>query len=165
MSPLERDLKVGRPNTFDREKPVLIVTVGLPRSGKSTWAREQQVPIVNPDAVRLAIHGKPFLADAEPWVWICVKTMIKSLFIAGHFAVILDATNTTRKRRLDWMNPFAWRVALKLFDTGPEECTRRAIETARGDLVTIIERMHNQWEPILPDEGFMLDDLIPEQPK
>jgi predicted kinase len=163
MLPLERDLKVGRPDAIDREKPVLIVLVGLPRSGKSTWAREQGLPIVNPDSVRLAMHGKPFLADAEPWVWACVKTMIKSLFISGHFAVILDATNTTRKRRADWQNPFGWRVAFKVFDTDKEECSRRAIATAREDLLRVIERMSEQWELVVPDEGFMLDALIPEK--
>ena len=35
----------------------LIVMVGLPRSGKTTWARKQGYPIVNPDSIRLAFHG------------------------------------------------------------------------------------------------------------
>ncbi len=30
----------------------LILTVGLPRSGKTTWALEQGWPIVNPDSIR-----------------------------------------------------------------------------------------------------------------
>ena len=38
----------------------IIVTVGLPRSGKTTWAREQGYPIVNPDSIRLSLHGKRF---------------------------------------------------------------------------------------------------------
>jgi len=36
---------------------ILILTVGLPRSGKSTWAAKKGFPIVSPDAIRLAMHG------------------------------------------------------------------------------------------------------------
>jgi predicted kinase len=165
MHRLDRDLRVGRPDTIDREKPVLIVLAGLPRSGKSTWAREQGLPIVNPDSVRLAMHGKPFLAEAEPWVWACVKTMVKALFISGHFAVIVDATNITQKRRSDWANPAIWRLAFKVFDTSAKECSRRAIETAREDLLKVIEKMAGQWEPLESYEGFRLDDLVPIESK
>src|SRR5690554_6874569 len=37
----------------ERHKHILICTVGLPRSGKTTWARKQSYPIVNPDSIRL----------------------------------------------------------------------------------------------------------------
>ncbi|KKK82651.1 hypothetical protein LCGC14_2801230, partial [marine sediment metagenome] len=46
----------------------LILTVGLPRSGKSTWARKQGHPIVNPDSIRLALYGEPFIEEAEPMI-------------------------------------------------------------------------------------------------
>ena len=34
-------------------KKKLIMTIGLPRSGKSTWARTQACPIVNQDSIKL----------------------------------------------------------------------------------------------------------------
>ena len=39
------------------------------RSGKTTWARQQGVPIVNRDAIRLALHGQRFEPRAESVVW------------------------------------------------------------------------------------------------
>ena len=39
------------------------------RSGKTTWARQQGVPIVNPDAIRPALHGQRFEPRAESVVW------------------------------------------------------------------------------------------------
>lgn len=54
-------------------KPTLVLMVGLPRSGKSTIARSGRVPIVSPDAIRLALHGQPFIASAEPTVWATAK--------------------------------------------------------------------------------------------
>lgn len=134
------------------------MTVGLPRSGKTTWAREQGLPIVNPDSIRLAIHGQPFIAQAEPFVWATAKAMVRALFLAGHDAVILDATNTTAKRRDDWISR-SWRREFVIFGQ-PEEvreiCRTRcqAIEDAqrREGLLGAIERMAEQWEGITSGE-------------
>ncbi len=125
----------------------LIVTVGLPRSGKSTWAKTQGYPIVNPDAIRLALHEKTFLARAEPWVWAMAYTMVEALYLAGHKIVIVDATNTTEKRRKEWADRFE-NVEFKVFDTPKEECIQRAEATGKPELIPVIERMAAQWEPL-----------------
>jgi predicted kinase len=125
----------------------LILTVGLPRSGKSTWARTQGVPIVNPDAIRLALHGQRYAAVAEPFVWAVTKTMVRALFGAGHETVILDATNTTHKRRDEWQSS-EWTVAYHVFDTPKDVCLARA--RAEGDeyIIPVIERQAAQFEPV-----------------
>jgi predicted kinase len=82
--------------------PRLILTVGLPRSGKTTWARAQGVPVASPDAISRALHGQRFIGVAEPFVWAIAKLMVRALFLAGHPTVIVDATNTTQKRRDEW---------------------------------------------------------------
>lgn len=126
----------------------LILTVGLPRSGKSTWAKEQGYPIVNPDAIRLALHGKPFISEAEGFVWQIAYTMAKSLFLAGHEKVIIDATNTTKKRREEWINRFKdCEVSYMTFNTPPEICIQRAKNCGREDLIPVIERMVSEYEP------------------
>lgn len=123
----------------------LIMTVGLPRSGKSTWAREQTLPVVCPDAIRLALHGQPFVAEAEPFVWAIAKTMVRALFLAGHETVILDATNTTQRRRDEWRSS-EWDLAPVLFDTPVAVCIKRAQASGRADLVPVIERMAAAFE-------------------
>lgn len=128
-------------------KRKLIVLVGLPRSGKSSWAQQQGLPIVCPDAIRLAMHGERYLAKPEPWVWAFVYTMVDALFIAGNDTIIIDATNTTEKRRREWREKFPnAEVEFKVFDTSPEECKRRAIDTKQGDLLPVIDRMTAQWD-------------------
>ena len=126
---------------------ILICTVGLPRSGKSTWARAQAYPIVNPDSIRLAIHGQAFVAKAEPFVWATAKAMVRALFLAGHDRVILDATNTTRKRRDEWRSD-EWATFFKHVDTPKDVCLER------GDcgIGPIIGRMAEQFEPLADDE-------------
>lgn len=129
----------------------LIMMVGLPRSGKSTVARNLGHPIVNPDSIRLALHGKAFEPLAEDMVWAIAKIAIRSLFMAGHDTVILDATNVTRKRRSAWKDN-EWRREYVELSTEPDECWRRAIATGKHYLLPVIDRMHKGRQPIGEDE-------------
>ena len=137
------------------EKPILICTMGLPSSGKSTWAKQfskdHGVPIINPDSVRLAIHGQRFQPNAERFVWATVHAMVHSLFLAGHQLAILDATNTTRKRRDDWQSKH-WDTCFYLFPTEKSVCIERAKQEDDEDIIPVIERMAEQWEPLESDE-------------
>ena len=125
----------------------IILTVGLPRSGKSTWAMQQGLPIVNPDSVRLALHGQPFIQQAEPWVWNMVYTMARALLIAGHPTIIVDATNTTKKRRDEWRKLFVgYSIRHKVFYTSADECKERAIDSNTSYLLPVIDRMANNFD-------------------
>ena len=129
------------------EEIILILTVGLPRSGKSTWAKTQGVPIVNPDAIRLALTGQAFRAESENFVWAIARCMVESLFGAGHTTVILDATNTTTARRDMWFSE-TWTRQYKVFDTPVDVCIQRAIDGKRMDLIPVIKRMQSLYEPV-----------------
>lgn len=127
----------------------LIMTIGLPRAGKSTWSRSTGYPMVNPDSLRLAIHGKPWEPIHEPLVWSTAALMVKSLFIAGHKIVILDATNLHNDSRRIWEENSLWTVYYKIFNVPKETCIKRAIAGGREDLVDVIERMSSH-APLLP---------------
>jgi len=135
----------------------LYVTVGLPRSGKSTWARQQNVPTVNPDSIRLALHGQRFYPPAEQFVWAVTSLMVRALFIAGHDKVILDATNTTKSRRDKWSST-EWATCYVLFGTEKEECICRAGDDE--ELIRVIERMHAEGERVELTENWILPKPI-----
>jgi len=122
---------------------VLKMTVGLPRSGKSTWAKQQNTPIVNPDSIRLALHGQRFLPEAEAMVWVMAKYMVKALFLAGHDTVILDATNITKSRRDEWKSK-EWARQFIEIATSPEECLERAVDDF--DIQPIIKKMSFDYQ-------------------
>lgn len=128
----------------------LILTCGLPRSGKTTWARKQGVPIVSPDSIRLALHGQRFLKEAEPMVWTMAAYMAKALFLAGHEKVIVDATNVTAKRREFWLEKFpsteGYKVDLLIESTAPEVCIERARAEGDETIIPVIERMAAEWD-------------------
>ncbi len=129
----------------------LVLMVGLPRSGKTTAARyistQWQAPIVNPDAIRLALHGQAFYPQAEPMVWAIAKTMVRSLFLAGHDTVIVDACNNTKKRRAEWKS---WQEEWELESVTVYETKEALLKRARDNsaLIATIERMIEQYEPV-----------------
>lgn len=133
----------------------LIMTVGLPRSGKSTFAADNRnIPCVNADSIRLALHGQPFIGLAEPFVWAIAKTMVRSLFIAGHDVVILDATNITRKRRDEWKSSAWLRFFIELVRS-EDDCIQQAYEDGYGEqhgLIDAIRRMAEEYEPLTSEE-------------
>ena len=130
----------------------LILTVGLPRSGKSTWAKKQGLPIVNPDAIRLGLHGERFISEAEPFVWAIAKVMVNALFLAGHEEVILDATNITKARRDDWKGP--WKRLYQVIDTMEDVCISRAEREGDKEIIPIIRAMAKKYEPVGRDEVY-----------
>lgn len=138
--------------------PKLILMQGLPRSGKSTWARAQGYPIVDPDAIRLVKTGRRWWGPIEHEVWATARTMIRALFVAGHEIVILDSTAYTRWQR-DQFKPsldIPWIRYIKHIDTPANVCCERA-QMTYPDLISVIKYMETKWEPVDFDvEGIQL---------
>lgn len=139
----------------------LAILCGLPKSGKSTYAKTMQADgwvVVNPDTVRLALHGQVFYAAAEPFVWATVELMVRSLLHLEH-RVLIDATNTTQKRRAQWRKlaqDFGLTLDAYVMDTSIAECHERNDFIAKYGSGAVppevIDRMNEQWEP-LTEEG------------
>ena len=82
--------------------------------------------------------------------------MVRALFLAGHTSVVVDATNTTRKRRDRWQSD-EWVTRFAVFDTRKNVCLHRA---GNDEVIKpVIERMHRQWEPL--GEGEVATDYQP----
>lgn len=163
---------IKRVEELDSNRKTLFITVGLPYSGKSTWAREQNFPIVNPDSIRVALHGQRFYSDAEPFVWAIAKTMVRSLFLAGNNKIILDACNISYERQLEWISELEWKTKAVLFADSKDMCIKRALLNSDNDIVPIIERMakhhplennfcNTETNKLYVDDGVYLDYIVP----
>ncbi len=141
----------------------LILTVGLPQSGKSTYSlnisKERGWPIVNPDSIRLAFYNQPFIKECENWIWTYAKTMVETLFITGYEYVILDATNITKKDREFWKND-KWNIKYFLFNTQKNICIERCLKNKKEYLIPIIEKMNDKIEFFKFDSINSNDDII-----
>lgn len=135
----------------------LAILCGLPKSGKSTHAQRMRADgwvIVCPDTVRLALHGQKFHGHAEPYVWATADCMARTLVLEGH-RVVIDATNTTQKRRAQWRKmaqEFGMDLKAYVLSATLEECLarNRALD-GEGVPPGVIDRMAQQWEP--PNES------------
>lgn len=124
---------------------MLYFTIGLPRSGKSTYCKEwsQQYPnrvIVSSDSIRLAITGKRYEPLAETLVFATKHIMIRSL-LSLNYDVIVDGTHSTEISitRLLEIDKNAKYV---IIPTRPEICIDRAYQTNQPDLVPTINRIN-----------------------
>lgn len=77
--------------------------------------------------------------------------MVRSLFLAGHKHVILDATNVSRTRRNEWKSS-EWGLFFKRIDTTKEMCLARATAESDDEIKTVIERMATEYEPLGEEE-------------
>ena len=85
-------------------------------------------------------------------VWSTAELMVRALFEAGHSAVILDATNLTRKARDGWRSD-EWATVFDHVDTCVETCLERACVGGQHYLIPVIERMASSIEPLGDDEN------------
>ena len=130
----------------------LIIMVGLPRSGKSTWARKTGNPIVSLDAVQYAVCGK-HLKRLPEFMCMCdtlAEYMIKALFHAGHDTVILDDCNPTRYDQNIWeefCHENEYEYKFQYINTPSTVCMHRAEGFKNADwLIPLILQMEKEIE-------------------
>lgn len=142
-------------SVFSTFKPLLIAMYGLPRSGKSTLARNLAkklgAPIVARDAIQMALHGVRYLDDAVPMTRTLSLYMIKSLFEAGHEVVVVDETHWSKAAR-DFIKDDRWETRFYEVPTDVTVCLERAYTTAQLDLLPVIHEMRFRHEPLTPSE-------------
>lgn len=129
-------------------KPKLIGMMGLPRSGKSTFCHQYLKPlgyvIVNPDSYRLALHGRPYIKNAEPTIWAAITLTVDALLMTDQY-VVIDATNITPEAREPWEKRGAEFIHI---DTSVHVCLLRAADNL--ELCNVITRMNlvqKEWMP------------------
>jgi len=140
---------------MERVKQLLILTVGLPQSGKSTWSKKQGHPIVNRDSIRKTLGGTIRYFKEEKRVSEIEELMADSLFNAGHDTVVMDATHLRPMYRTRWDKWAADRnIKLYLFHfyTSLEVCQQRAKRNYpdEPDFPNIIRKM---WAGTTLDVG------------
>ena len=131
----------------------LLITRGLPASGKTTFARklQPQVVRVNRDDLRLMLHGQRLFTQwAEAQVTHAQRAAVEAL-LRAHGDVIVDDTNLRSKTVREWAKLAArFHASFEVHDftdVPVEECLRRDAGRADGERVGEegILRMHKRY--------------------
>jgi predicted kinase len=119
----------------------LLITRGLPASGKTTFARklQPQVVRVNRDDLRLMLHGRRLFTQwSEGQVTAAQRATAEALLRSGT-DVIIDDTNLRARVVREWAELAArFHAGFEVHDftdVGVEECIRRDAERSGSDHV------------------------------
>jgi predicted kinase len=138
-------------NNIDGKKNALVLLVGPPASGKSTWgkdfAEKNGAVYVSTDSIRAEIgtgEGDQTVSGAAFGI---AKNRISRALSGGKNAVI-DATNVNRKSRKDWIDIAqqnnAYTIAVA-FEVPREELYRRDAQRERHVGNEIIDRFVDKY--------------------
>ncbi|MBL7255132.1 phosphatase domain-containing protein [Paractinoplanes lichenicola] len=131
----------------------LLITRGLPASGKTTFARTLQPRVVrvNRDDLRRMLHGRRLYTDwAEAQVTLAQRTTVDALLRTGA-SVIVDDTNLRDDAVRRWVRMAARHGARfevhDFTDVPLEECLRRDATRSEDERVGAdgIRRMHETY--------------------
>lgn len=134
----------------------LIITVGIPASGKSTL-REMypHMKVVSPDEIRRRLLGVDFDPDREALVWEEVWKVFKIYSDIGE-DIYFDATNTTKKRRADVINHInkdEYRIIAHYIKIDVEIAIERNMQRERHVPESVMRSMAEGMEEPGLDEG------------
>jgi predicted kinase len=79
------------------------VLIGLPGSGKSTWAAKQSAGILSSDAIRHLLSGDETNQAIHAQVFTTMRHLLRQRLSLGASCTIIDATNLRRRDRRDWL--------------------------------------------------------------
>lgn len=155
----------------------LILTVGVPGSGKSTWAQnlvdqqaaqEKHYQIISTDRIRAQLYGD----EAIQGEWLEIRSVLMTQLKAARQSitsgnldtVIYDATNAARRQRREFIRMARTcgyaPLIVAWMDVPLAVCLQRNAGRSRQVPPHIIEKMHRQLMGAPPTEAEDIDRII-----
>jgi 5-methylcytosine-specific restriction protein A len=118
----------------------LVVTIGAPGSGKSTWAMSQPARVVSTDPLRAIVDDRRAIGEFFEWIF----SEIRSLLAHGE-RVILDScavNERIRRQAIDAARACYARVVAVVFDADVEQCEQAQINRDHPVPLDRVRDMH-----------------------
>lgn len=138
-------------------KGLVILAVGLPGSGKSSWFKRNNITPLSSDMVRSLLFDDPAEQRFQDLVFSNLRSMLKARLIARRPMNYVDATNLTPQERHNWIKlakDFGYEVHAVFFDVPLEVCIERHHRRDRLVPEDVMRKMAAKLKAPTFDEGF-----------
>ena len=135
----------------------MVLAVGLPGSGKSSWFKRHSITPLSSDMVRALLFDDPAEQRFQDLVFSTLRSMLKARLIARRPTNYVDATNLTPHERQNWIKlakDYAYEVHGVFFDVPLEVCIERHQRRDRIVPEDVMRKMAAKLKPPTFDEGF-----------
>jgi predicted kinase len=138
-------------------KGTVVLTIGLPGSGKTSWFRRRAITPLSSDLLRMMLFDDIAEQRYQDLVFSTLRYLLRARMIARMPWNYVDATNLSPRERRGWIKmaqEFGYEVHAVFFDVPVEVCAER--NTRRGRMVPddVMQRMAQKLRPPTFDEGF-----------
>jgi len=138
-------------------KGIVVLAIGLPGSGKSSWFKRHNVIPLSSDMVRSLLFDDVREQRFQDLVFSNLRSMLKARLIAKRPMNYVDATNLTPQERQHWIKlakDYNYEVHAVFFDVPLEVCVERHQRRDRVVPEDMMRKMAAKLKPPSFDEGF-----------
>src|SRR3954464_1908398 len=138
-------------------KGVVVLTIGLPGSGKTTWFKRRGVTPLSSDMLRSLLFDDITEQRYQNLVFSTLRSLLRARLIAKMPWNYVDATNLSPRERKQWIGmarSFGYEVQAVFFDVPVEVCLERNRKRDRAVSEEIMRNMAQRLKPPTFDEGF-----------
>ena len=136
---------------------VVVLAVGLPGSGKSSWFKRHNITPLSSDLLRNLLFDDPAEQRFQDLVFSNLRSMLKARLIARRPMNYVDATNLTPHERHNWIKlarDFSYEVHAVFFDVPLDVCIQRHQRRDRIVPEDVMRKMSAKLRPPTFEEGF-----------
>jgi predicted kinase len=138
-------------------KGIVVLAIGLPGSGKSSWFKRHNVVPLSSDMLRSVLFDDVREQRFQDLVFSNLRSMLKARLIAKRPMNYVDATNLTPQERQHWIKlakDYNYEVHAVFFDVPLEVCIDRHQRRDRVVPEDIMRRMAAKLKAPAFEEGF-----------
>ncbi len=138
-------------------KGAVVLSVGLPGSGKTTWFKRKGVTPLSSDLLRTLLFDDATEQRHQDLVFSSLRSLLRARLIARMPSNYVDATNLSPKERRHWIRmarEFGYEAHAVFFDVPLEVCMERNRKRQRVVPDEVMQRMATKLRPPTFEEGF-----------
>jgi predicted kinase len=145
------------PHEARKSKGAVVLSIGLPGSGKSTWFKRHNILPLSSDMVRILLFDDVTEQRYQDLVFSTLRSMLRARLLSKRPWNYVDATNLSPHERRSWIKlarDFGYEAHAVFFDVPPEVCIERNRRRERNVPEDVMLRMANKLRPPKFEEGF-----------